>query len=307
VPRGFFVLRSARGDQPVPSAILNDTHVAGVSLRRSWASINPAAGRFDFAYLDREIAAAACHGKSVMLHVDANGDDLPQWLLPQIKTYPYVEKNRFAPSAGQTGTAPVPWDEQYLAAWENCIRELGRRFDDNPTVLAIHVGGPSRRGSEVFLPAEVTKLPGYSGQRVLDVWNRIFASYDRSFPSTAVVLDLAQPTPDRSLSAERLVDEFRKSVGQPVVQHNSLSAKTSNRYAIHRVVVAVGQQAAPIGFQQLCESSSPRHGGPLSQALQTASDAGAKYLEIYDADRTRLTAAWKPYSRRTPAQAAARE
>src|SRR5437868_1514896 len=76
VPRGFFVLRSARGDQPVPPAILDDVHVAGVSLRRSWASINPGAGRFDFAYLDREIAAAALHGKSVMLHVDANGDDL---------------------------------------------------------------------------------------------------------------------------------------------------------------------------------------------------------------------------------------
>ena len=213
-----------------------------------------------------------------MLHVDANGDDLPQWLLPQIKTYPYVEKNRFAPSAGQTGIAPVPWDEQYLAAWENCVRELGQRYDNNPTVVAIHVGGPSRRGSEVFLPAEVAKLTGYSGQRVLEVWKRIFASYDRSFPSTAIVLDLAQPTPDRSLSAERLVDEFRKSLGQPVVQHNSLSAKTSSRYAIHQVVVAVGQQGAPIGFQQLCESSSPRHGGPLSQALQTAANAGATVI-----------------------------
>ena len=73
IPRGYFVLRSARADQPVPTAILNDPNVAGVSLRRSWASVNPEPERFDFAYLDAQIDAATRHHNKVMLHVDANG------------------------------------------------------------------------------------------------------------------------------------------------------------------------------------------------------------------------------------------
>jgi hypothetical protein len=292
-PHGYFVLRSARGDQPVPAAILNDPNVAGVSIRRSWTSVNPEQGRFDFGYVDQQIDAAARHGKKIMLHVDANGHKLPAWLLGRVQTYAYVERNGFAANAGQRGTAPVPWDEAYLSAWNDCIHELGQRYDQDPAVVAIHIGGPSRRGSEVFLPAEVVRLPGYSGQRILDVWNSIFGFYNVAFPTTAVVLNVAQPTPDRSLPAEQLIDIFRRSVRQPVVQHNSLSAKTSSRYAIHRVVVTAGQQGMPIGFQQLCPSHLPRHGGPLTYALQTAANAGADYLEIYEPDRSRITAAWK--------------
>jgi hypothetical protein len=291
-PRGYFVLRSARDDRPVPSAILRDPNMAGVSARRSWASINSAAGHFDFGYLDREIAAAAARGKSVMLHVDACGDKLPSWVTQTIQTYAYVERNRFAPSAGQTGRAPIPWDETYLSAWCDCVRELGRRYDQNPTVVAIHVGGPSRRGSEVFFPAEVVKVPGYSAQRALDAWKRIFACYDEAFPSTAVVLDLAQPTADLSLSARQMLDVFTRTVRHPVVQHNSLSAKTSSRYGIHRLITEAAQQGVPVGFQQLCTSNLPRHGGSLSQALATARQAKAGYIEIYDADRTRITAPW---------------
>jgi hypothetical protein len=276
----------------VPEGILRDPQIAGVSLRRSWASINPTPDKFDFAYLDREIASAAAHQQAVMIHVDACGDKLPGWVAEQIETYAFVERNGYAPTAGKVGRAPVPWDDRYLTAWCACIRELGRRYDGDPRVVAIHVGGPTRRGSEVFFPSEVVKVPGYSGQRALDAWKRIFACYNEAFPTTPVVLNLAQPTSDRSLAARDLLDAFLHTVGHPVVQHNSLSAKTGDRYAIHRLVAETGRRKIPVGFQQLCSSDAPRHGGTLDRALQTARQTGASYIEIYEPDRRKLNSAW---------------
>jgi hypothetical protein len=292
IPRGYFVLRSAQDDRPVPDVIWRDPSIAGVSLRRSWATVNPSPGLFDFAYLDREIASAARNGKTVMIHVDACGDKLPEWVAQQVETYPYTERNSYAPTAGMVGRAPVPWDEAYLTAWCACVRELGRRYDHHSTVVAIHVGGPTRRGSEVFFPNEVVKLPGYSASRALNAWKRIFTFYEEAFRSTSVVMDLAQPTSDRSLTASVLLDAFIRGVDHPVLQHNSLSAKTSDRYAIHRLLVDAGRRGTPVGFQQLCSSETPRHGGSLNRALQTARQAGARYIEIYEPDRRRLTAAW---------------
>jgi hypothetical protein len=291
-PRGYYVLQSAQTNSKVPDAILSDKRIAGVSLRRNWKECNPSQGKYDFSYFDREIPRIAKAGKEVMLHVDADWDGVPGWLV--CERYTFLDKNKSHDTYGKQLSLPVPWDDDFTLHWLRFLHAFGKKYNGHPDVVAVHVGGPTRSGSECSWPPEVKKVRGYSDERLLEVWDVMFAAYSGSFPDTCVVLDLAHPIDGERKMSKPVLDLFFSTVSMPAAQHNSLSAKSSLSYDIHQLIHGLGQRGLPSGFQQLSGSHENRYGGSLQKSLAIASDAKADWIEIYDTDRAKLKAAWLP-------------
>ncbi len=291
-PRGFYVLQSAVTGAKVPDAILADKRISGVSLRRNWSQCEPSPGKFDFSYFERELPRIHKAGKEAMLHVDADVDGCPAWLVCQ--RYTFTDRNPNHSTAGKKLSLPVPWDDDFTLRWLKFIHEFGKKYDGHPDVVAVHVGGPSRSGSECSWPPEVKNLRGFSNAKLLETWDVFFAGYADAFPNTCVVLDLAHPVDNDKTMTAPLLKQFFATVPMPAAQHNSLSAKSSLSYDVHQLIHELGQKGLPSGFQQLSDSSEGRYGGSLQKSLDIAKAARADWIEIYDKDRPKIKSAWVP-------------
>lgn len=282
-PRGYYVLRSAETDAAVPDAILKDKNIAGVSLRRNWSSVESSKGVYDWSYFDRELARIHKAGKEAMLHVDADDNGVPAWLMKSVGKYQFLDRNKNHSTFGARVTLPIPWDDDFLFAWTRFILAFGRHYDGHPDVVAVHVGGPNRHGSECSWPPEVKSVKGYSEKVHLETWDTVFSTYREAFPDTCVVLDLAHPIDGEKKLAPALAKLFYDTSSMPAIQHNSLNAGSGNHYDIHKLVSDIGQTGKPVGFQQVGAL-----GGGFDQSIRIAKQARASWIEIYEPDRQRI-------------------
>ena len=138
--------------QPMPQAVLENRNVDGIALRYFWSALEPRDGVFNWSKLDSDIAEATTHGKKVSLSV-----------LPGVATPPWVYEAGAAQfsffwtqSWGERPCArisiPIPWDPIYLSKWEGFVRELGRRYNRDPTLAIIKITGINSEAAELILP-----------------------------------------------------------------------------------------------------------------------------------------------------------
>ena len=286
-PRGYYVLQSARGAAPVPETILTNPWVRGIVLRRKWKDVNPAPEKFDWTYLDGEIARIKKHGKLVQLLV-FTGVESPDWVYEK-------GARRLSFFDGRKGfgrfTMPVPWDEKMLAAYEAFLSALGERYNSEPAVTLVHIGGPTRLSLEFHMPREVTALPDWTPQRLTAAWLRSVRAASAAFPDKNLALNVSPAVQSNDGVAAAVVAGASEILGPRLaLQHDALSAKTSERYSIHALIVANGSQGKRIGFEMLCESRLPRFGGSLERAIEIARAAKARYVNVYAADVPLLAA-----------------
>jgi hypothetical protein len=281
IPHGYYVLRSAASDGVTPQAIIDDPKVAGVSLRRKWVSVNPRPGVYNWSYFDREIARIAKAGKEVQLHVDCDADGIPSWLVSD--EYQFRDKNSNHTTFNKLLWLPVPWDEDFLYAWTRFILAFGAHYDGHPDVVAVHVGGPNRHGSECSWPPEVKKVKGYSEAVHLEVWDTVFSTYREAFPNTCIILNLAHPIDQEQKLTKPVLDQFMNSIGMAGAQHNSLNASSSLNYDVHKLIHDLGRSGRPVGFQQ-----REALGSGFDKSVVTAKAAKASWIEIYEPDRKRI-------------------
>ena len=138
-----------------------------------WGRIEPAAGSYDLAWFDRGLEDAEQHGGRFGFRVLAYCPGC--WF--DDATPPFVPL--------QPGTDIPDWNsEAFLAGWERLMHELGSRYDDDPRMGWVDVGGYGSYGEwHVSSGREITEANAARVVRaVLD-----------AFPSTHVVINAMTP------------------------------------------------------------------------------------------------------------------
>lgn len=148
----------------------------------AWARLEPADGRFDFAWLDRAVDMADKHGLKVVLCTPS--PCIPAWLATQ---HPEVlamdaEGRRLHHNGGRlNGSLANPLYREYTA---RIAGEMGKRYGNDPRIIGWQIGNePHIQCEEDYSPsaqaAFIAWLRNKYGtiEQVNDAWGAAFWSY----------------------------------------------------------------------------------------------------------------------------------
>jgi hypothetical protein len=155
---------------------LGNPAVSGLTLQVQWATLNPAAGVYDWGYVDAAFGAVASwnagqlssSAKTIQLIVTP-GFGTPSWVLdevppcdglfqsPPVRPATTCGSARFLDSEGMANDAapkplPLPWDAVYKSSWRTFLVALAARYGDNPAFVSIAIAGPTATSAEMILP-----------------------------------------------------------------------------------------------------------------------------------------------------------
>lgn len=267
-PSGFYVMQAVH-QQNVRDDVLATPPISGIHLRDTWALLEPDSTTNSFSWLDDQVSRAKRLGKSVTLGV-YTGIRSPTWLgLPLID-----------------GT-PIPWDPVVNLAHQAMVADLGAHFGGDPAISAVHISSPATSESlEMFLPAGLISVAGYSDQKIIDVWKSSIDAYAAAFPNKALVLDVAMAPDAGGAITDAVIDYAQAKVGDRInFIHCSLKATTSAVAPHHTRVVNAHREGSRIGFEMVSPSSDvSRFGGEFADALAIGQAAGAAWYQIYQSD-----------------------
>lgn len=300
-----------KGMRPVDPSVLKIKYVKGVSIRASWAEIEPEEGKFNWDYLDRALEEVRKEGKKAMLRI-LPGVHTPEWVYKKgaelleigasrprrrafVKEEGSVDKSKDrggreggAMRARSAGT-PVPWDNKYLNDWIRFITALGKRYGSEAAVSLVHMAGPTVNSAEMHLPkrgeAKGFMDAHYRKDKVVDAWKRVIDAYKKAFPEKALALNIAIPFRNDG-ALEEVVQYGMMKLGKAFcVQGNWLSARTMESFHPYKLLSDFGKKgSARVGFQMLAPSANEARQGSLEVSIRKGLDAGARYFEIYEAD-----------------------
>jgi hypothetical protein len=280
-------------------ATLANPNLDGIVARTYWKDVEPAAGQYNWTFLDGQVAAATARGKRFVLLV-LPGAFVPDWALQNVQTAQFMATYGFI--NGQTITLPMPWDPTYLKRWFAFVRAFGQRYDPNPGTMLVPAAGPTSVSAEMSLPNDPAALDqwrnlGYTPQKFVDAWTQTLAAYVQSFPTTQIALTLypGLPIPDRSASDQTRQAVVALAVGQypgkVTIETNGLSARKEARPPLGERLVAQSAGKTTVGFEMATSATDkPTNMGDsdpvvaLRESIDFGLKAGAKYLEIYEKD-----------------------
>ena len=140
----------------------------------AWGRIEPVAGEYRFEYFEKGLAAAAQRGGRFGFRVLAYCPNC--WFDDATPS--------FVPT--QPGTDVPEWNsEAFLSGWERLMAELGRRYDNDPRMGWVDVGGYGKWGEWHVTPGQ----PQISDANAA----RVVRAVVRAFPTTHVVINAMTP------------------------------------------------------------------------------------------------------------------
>lgn len=284
-PTGVYV--SGGPTTPMNSSVkasnANFSFVSGVLVRLNWKDLEPTDDAFDWTLIENQIDSANHYGVQISLAVGA-GDNLPDWLLPQIETYSFN-------FMGDVATRAVPWDAAFLSEWSEFVLALGNKFDGVPTISMVYITNASANGFEMQLPSGAVvpdwSTLGYSETSIINSWKTVIDAFDEGFPNSFLSNDF-HPILGSNTPADSIYNYASTTIGGRYgasawwwSQHNTtvypsqfdlLQNSASNSFATVQVARSGTQDSALLGA------------GGLYGALQTAKDVGICYWEIWEQD-----------------------
>jgi hypothetical protein len=307
VPRGVFSIANLA---PIPVQVLSNPHVDGISLRQTWANIEPTEGVFDFSYLDSTIATCASYGKQVLLRVSTmNGR--PAWVDTAVRN------NRgkfFRFMDGEVPTRiPVFWDPTFLAKKKALIAALGARFTNNPTVTIVVVSFANATSEDWNVPHTPDLVQQwlrlrYTSAKMVNAGTQLIGATMDAFPNQNVTLaeggNGPRLDPDETYVARTAIEAARSMYpGRLIVQRNALSTcitePPGEEFSVWNLLWISRPDVA--GQMLFFCFNDPNYtvncGVPIdpAQALMDAVDQGSQYgmnyIEIYQTDAKNLPTA----------------
>jgi len=134
-------------------------------IRVLWKEIEAEQGRYDFSLLDTVIEEAKKHKQTLMFrlmpHSTCERDDVPDWLKDII---PCPER----PDGMRVKDSPT--DIRFLHYFGEAIRQIGMRYDDDPTFDFIDISLPGSWGEG----SDVEKFPKEEIFRLIDIYLEVF-------------------------------------------------------------------------------------------------------------------------------------
>lgn len=313
VPRGVFSL-SPTGKK-VSDTVLANPNVVGVSIRQDWASLEATEGKFDWSFLDSEVARIAGAGKKVILRINTQGGK-PAWVTAAVQ----AKNGKFYTfdNGGVTTTIPVFWNNTYLKKKKNMIAALGAHFTANPAIVIVTASFANAVTEDWNVPHEADEIldwfaVGYTTARMLSAGKQIIDATMAAFPNQLVTMAIGgnghtggtgnlDPTAD--YVAESAIATARASwPGRMIAQINSLS--TFNPPApgeVDSIWNLLWLSRPDVGAQMVywCydESTYRVNGGVpgdpttvLKKCVDAAASYQLKYVEIYQKDVVYLPSA----------------
>lgn len=191
----------------------------GIMVVIGWDAIEPAMGQYQWATLDQWISQGISSGKKIGLSINA-GSSTPAWLFQAAPTGAGAKALKFtiSPHGGATGlcqslTMAAPWDSAFLARWDSILAAVAAHLQSAGTYKAItHVRltGINRTTEETRLPAEtaqstglacvsdaigIWQQAGYKPSLLLSAWDKITASFLKSFPDKSFSVSIIPTNP----------------------------------------------------------------------------------------------------------------
>jgi uncharacterized protein (TIGR03437 family) len=179
--------------------------VDGAAIVIGWDAIEPSLGQYEWTLLDQWIAQVVALGKKIDL-VIPSGSATPSWLFQPAPAGAGAQELKFtvSPHNGQTSVCETdniaaPWDPAYLAQWDAMLAAISAHLKSAGTynnITLVRLAGINRTTEEIRLPAEtaqstgqacvsdaitIWKQAGYQASLVVQAWNAILASYQKSF------------------------------------------------------------------------------------------------------------------------------
>lgn len=282
-PSGFFVMQQVDG-QNVNDRKLASPRWTGIVIRERWATLEPKANQFDWMFLDDQIARAKKFGKKYILAI-YTGDNDPAWLGVPL----YL-------------SAPYPWDKKMLSEHGKMVAELGKRYANDPDLVGVEIGGPTRGPSgslEMHLAKGLTFQKDYSEAAVIAAWKQCIGQYAAAFPDCALISDGGMAPGGRQASISQAVFDYLETTAKNRANfsHCALKANTPESAPHHQLVLNMAKKGARVGFEMVGPSVGGangekgdvgRFGGKFEQALELAQRAGAKWLKVYQGDERNL-------------------
>gem|GEM_PF-2957171 len=260
-------------------------NVDGMRVRTQWAYVQPTQNTYDWTGLDEAVWLGSVNYKFIGLAVPA-GYTTPQWVYDSGAT-------KYALQDGSGLSMPLPWDPAFLNKWLPFVRALGARYDGNPAVGYVVMGGMSQHFETYIAKVEpdITNLTNLGGPAAwVRAAKQIIAVYAEAFPTTPFFLTLAKPFPNPDgLAALKEVTDWGAATypGRFGIMNAALNANSSTGYYPNEAVYTY-RFTQPTGFQMACSAvrDPVRLGGTLAQALAKGYQLGGKFIEVYEPDVT---------------------
>jgi hypothetical protein len=266
---------------------LHDPLIYGLSWRFKWQAIESQDDRYQWELIDRALEVTRKGGKKLMLRVVA-GINTPEWLYQAGgKAFPFSNADLAHPQHyAESLRMPIPWDEVYLAKWEEFINAFGERYNGNPDIYSIQMTGGGHIG-EMNLPKAHKKWQqvGYSDEKLIAAWKRIINAYQKAFPDTPTNLDINEPLGRRSKVLEPVVSYVVATYpGKVYLQHNGLKEDLPKDHHIRQTLREASRKTL-VGYQMLGgKGFLDKQVGDRVIAFRNALEDHASYVEVYASD-----------------------
>jgi len=286
----FALLRPDASPEAIEPALseLKDPLVYGLSWRFKWETLEPHEGQYNFELIDKSLQITSNAGKKVILHV-IPGMNTPEWVYRAgAKPVNFSNRDLFhAEFYNENLRMPVPWDEVYLAKWERFIQVLGRRYNKNPHLYSIAIAGGGRI-DEMNLPKAHKKWRelDYTDMKLIAVWKRVIASYQKAFPDTPMNLAINEPLGQKGSNVLMpIVSYVLATYPQKVyLQENGLKADLPRENIIRQTIRAASSKTI-VGYQMIGgKGFLDKETGDRLTAFRNALEDHVSYIEVYAGD-----------------------
>ena len=291
---GIYALQT-RGK--IDKEVFNKPFVKGISLRIPWKVLEPEEGKFEWKKLDKIITQAKKANKYITLRI-MTGVYSPRWIFddPDIPKLKFISKNKNKKKFfGKEVTLPVLWNKNYLKKYFNFLKELGKRYGNEPALFWVAVSGPATGPATPHLPKaestlEVFREHGFTKEKWLKVWERAIDETAAAFPNKPISLCIDVPRFYIEMAKELADYAVSKYKGRICLQSNGMSAKVLKAVERRPIfkkffsIFTTYKDEAIIGFQMTWAAAWKDRGRdrlcPLDKAIEASLKFGAKYLEI---------------------------
>lgn len=253
-PTGYYVMQPVHTNNPeLKDSVIASPALAGFHGRDKWSLLEPAKGKYSFAWFDGQVARASRLNKKVTLGIYA-------------------------------GVATDPTWGNDIGSFTNLVAAFGARFSGSPSISAVHISAPqvTNESMEMYLPSSWKA----GDAAAISIWKQSIDAFAKAFPGTPLVLDIAMAGKNGAIA--KAVDDYAwATLGASRISYIVCSLKAStNLQADHiKELMRMGGLGAHIGAEMVGPSvDRARFGGTFAQALAKGDQIGVEWLQIYQQD-----------------------
>jgi hypothetical protein len=266
-------------------------HLSGVFLGVHWKDIEPQPGKYDWEFLDAQIARARKYKKMYKLSIFP-GTSTPAWVYEQgCEAFSTVVTNPHRPNVGEEVKIPVPWDEVYQKCYLRLLGKLAERYGNDKHFVAVALGGANFMSDEMHLPKrkeDVQKWGRYGDYRskLVAVYKKLIDSYAATFPHQQVCLHVSMPIQGMENEVSAIVAYgAQKHPEQFTLQSCQLNGRSENNEVFSYRIIMQNRDRVRHGFQNVAGwRYSGERQGSMEMTVLNLVHADSEYWELWRGD-----------------------